>query len=425
MGSVGDAISLLAKGEENDFQALGVQLLQAMTTYTQALKDENLPPPSLRVSPLPDARVKSSQGKAAKQAIIEISQLICAATMDPELNLLISSLQFHFCSCLKVAIDLRVHNFIPLDGAVALSQLAKLVGAEEALLVRIMRVLVNKHVFRQPQPGYYAHTRMSSVLLKPNTHDLLCHRLEEVFRSASREADSLAAGGYREPKRGLNYGFNLAFDTDKNFWNYISEDDPSRGQRFGRAMHAVNINSTDTVPRLYPFDSLVVDGGLIVDVGGGEGQVAKGILNYYPNSGLRCIVQDGLVKKSTAAGPAVEMQPHDFFDPQPVKGAAAYFFRHIFHDWPDNACVTILRQTAKAMDKHKSRILICDQVMQDDSPTEASILYDIDMMSLFGGKERTLGEWKRLVASADAGLDITNVAYNPECEAAILELRLQ
>ena len=39
---------------------------------------------------------KSPEGKASKEAIIEISQLICATMMDSELNLLVSSLQFLF-----------------------------------------------------------------------------------------------------------------------------------------------------------------------------------------------------------------------------------------------------------------------------------------------------------------------------------------
>jgi hypothetical protein len=77
------------------------------------------------------------------------------------------------------------------------------------------------------------------------------------------------------------------------------------------------------------------------------------------------------------------------------------------------------------MDKHRSRILICDQVLDDNSPAEASLLYDIDMMSLFGGKERSLAEWKSLIYSAGENLEIVNVLRSPESEAAILDVRLK
>lgn len=105
-------------------------------------------------------------------------------------------------------------------------------------------------------------------------------------------------------------------------------------------------------------------------------------------------------------------------------GAAAYFFRHIMHDWPDDACIIILKQTAKAMDKYLSRILICDQVVAESEPSSMSLLYDIDMMALFGGKERTLKEWKLLLRRADSRLQITDVRKTEAASTTILEVRL-
>jgi hypothetical protein len=106
-------------------------------------------------------------------------------------------------------------------------------------------------------------------------------------------------------------------------------------------------------------------------------------------------------------------------------GAAAYFLRHILHDWPDSACIDILRQIIPAMDEEHSRILICDQVMSEESPSIPSILYDIDMMSMFGGKERQLSEWKVLIAEADERLRITHVRKSPTSPTTIMEVRLQ
>jgi hypothetical protein len=101
-------------------------------------------------------------------------------------------------------------------------------------------------------------------------------------------------------------------------------------------MRAVNLNSLDNIPAMYPFDTLIAGdeyGGkaVLVDVGGGRGQVANKIMSYYAGSGLRCIVQDksifDSVKESVCAGDGgddkamdVEMQQHDFFQEQPVKG---------------------------------------------------------------------------------------------------------
>lgn len=194
-------------------------------------------------------------------------------------------------------------------------------------------------------------------------------------------------------------------------------------------MEAVPVNSVREVAGLYPFPDLARHGGLIVDVGGGMGQLAKAILERYPGTGLRCIVQDrSTTTAHTANGHTssseeqLSFQRHNFFDPQPVKGAAAYIFRHIMHDWPDESCIEILRQTISAMDKNRSRILIVDQVMHQPTPALSSVLYDVDMMTLFGGKERTLNEVIDLVNRTDERLRILSIKQSLDSMNTIIEL---
>jgi hypothetical protein len=209
-----------------------------------------------------------------------------------------------------------------------------------------------------------------------------------------------------------------------------------RSQRFNRAMRAVNINTLGVIPRMYPFDRIGGD-GLLVDVGGGLGQVAREIMGVHGGKGkggqkLRCIVQDAFAADDAQQmmGEVAEanrrlgvrLQRHDFFEEQPVKGAAVYFFRHIFHDWPDLACVKILKQTVGAMGAD-SKLLICDQVV-DDAPSVPAVLYDIDMWSLFGGKERNRAEWEALLRAADDRLRISKVWRTDEAPTTILEVRL-
>lgn len=71
--------------------------------------------------------------------------------------------------------------------------------------------------------------------------------------------------------------------------------------------------------------------------------------------------QEGLDQKYEGR---VRFMEHDFFTPQPVKGADAYFFRLIFHDWPDQECVEILRNLVPAL-KNGASILICDIVLPE------------------------------------------------------------
>ena len=69
-------------------------------------------------------------------------------------------------------------------------------------------------------------------------------------------------------------------------------------------------------------------------------------------------------------------------------GAHTYFFRHIFHNWPDRACHQILRQTVLAMKRQYSCIIIMDPVLPNLQATAYQALLDINMIPL-AGIERT------------------------------------
>lgn len=80
---------------------------------------------------------------------------------------------------------------------------------------------------------------------------------------------------------------------------------------------------------------------MLVDVGGGNGSTIASILPHATNI-TKAIVQDRLqviegakkIWKSTGneLGIEVDFQAHDFFTPQPVSGAHAYFLQTIIHE---------------------------------------------------------------------------------------------
>lgn len=126
---------------------------------------------------------------------------------------------------------------------------------------------------------------------------------------------------YREPESSDMVGFNLAFETSGTFWDHMQQDQGERAQRFSNAMKALNLNSLEGVSSIYPFDNLVSDGGLVVDVGGNLGQLAAAILTSDTSqAGMRWIVQDKAITESAAPEvPGVQFQHFDFFEPQPVQ----------------------------------------------------------------------------------------------------------
>ena len=94
------------------------------------------------------------------------------------------------------------------------------------------------------------------------------------------------------------------------------------------------------------------------------------------------------------------------------EGAYFYFFRHIFHDWPDAECRKILLNTIPSLVPNKSRIIIVDSVMSRERQSQYSYcaFLDIQMLAL-GGMERTEKQWRQLIESV--GLSIVGWDHPP------------
>ena len=83
-----------------------------------------------------------------------------------------------------------------------------------------------------------------------------------------------------------------------------------------------------------------------------------------------------------------------------------YFFRHIFHDWPDVSCQQILTNTLSALTPGQSQLVIVDQVLPNTDVPAIAAFMDLTMMT-FGGMERTKRQWEELLKGV--GLEIISI----------------
>ncbi|KAJ5633127.1 hypothetical protein N7490_009466 [Penicillium lividum] len=198
--------------------------------------------------------------------------------------------------------------------------------------------------------------------------------------------------------------------NDIEFFNPLQQD-PKAAKTFNEAMTSFKGPLSD----LYDFGSLSggKDGVVLVDIGGGKGQSIQIICAAHPDLKGRFILQDL---------PEVEVQPYNFFEQvQPVKGAAAYRFKLILHDWPDAECRKILHNLAPAMRGYNSVLLICDIVLSDSRPDLQKVLYDINM-SFVAGKERNVKQWHALLEGT--GFRIQRIVGPDNPVSSIIEVVL-
>lgn len=185
-------------------------------------------------------------------------------------------------------------------------------------------------------------------------------------------------------------------------WVEYHERNPERSARFNRAMSE---HTRDAAP------GLLAAAGLsrfetLVDVGGGDGTLIAAALRAEP--GLEGVLFDlpiGLEDAPAtlaAAGVAerCRLASGDFFASVPG-GADAYVLKQVLHDWDDERAVSILRNVRAAI-APGGRLLVLERVLPelagpDDAP---SLLIDVLMLVVTGGRERTEREFGDLLTAA-------------------------
>jgi hypothetical protein len=185
----------------------------------------------------------------------------------------------------------------------------------------------------------------------------------------------------------------------KPIFDYFTED-PETGKLFDQAMTGVHGRETDAMLEAYDFTRV----GTLADIGGGNGSVLTGILRKYP--AMEGILFDlpAVVERARANIEAAGLEgrcqvvPGNFFEAVPP-GADAYLLRHIIHDWDDDKSVTILRNCHRAMGQG-GRLLVVEGVVPPGNQPSVSKFFDLAMMVLPGGMERTQEEHRQLFEAA-------------------------
>ncbi|KAL8936665.1 MAG: hypothetical protein Q9211_004069 [Gyalolechia sp. 1 TL-2023] len=259
-------------------------------------------------------------------------------------------------------------------------------------------------------PGHIGHTAVSRLLASNSpVNDYVGNVCEVRFPASARTVDALEK--YGKSQDANQCGFSLANNTALGVYEEFSCD-PRRAQRWNGAMRALAID----LDFQFILDSKVwtsCSAPAIVDVGGGCGDISIGLAVHLPSA--RFIVEDAsleaLQQGSTAisATPLSERMTFQYYNflsmPQPVHEAEIYYFRNIFHNWPDRNCIAILRNQVPAL-KNGSRLVIDDFTLHEAgtlAPTQElkRRWMDINMLTYFGSRERTITEWEQLLQDAD------------------------
>lgn len=149
----------------------------------------------------------------------------------------------------------------------------------------------------------------------------------------------------------------------------------------------------------------------VVDLGGGDGTLIAYALKKYPAmSGVLFDMgadANEEARENLASSGVIErceIVQGNFFRSLPPK-ADCYILKQVLHDWDDQQAAVIL-QNIKNTASAASHILVVDRVLPDRVKSQAriadsgSLLLDLHMLIVTGGKERTEGEFRDLLNAA-------------------------
>lgn len=164
---------------------------------------------------------------------------------------------------------------------------------------------------------------------------------------------------------------------------------------------------------------------LIVDVGGATGHDLAEFHRKRPAMSGRLILQDQAAAISSIQEndrPGIECTVHDFFTPQPVKGAKVYYMHSVLHDWSDDNARKILTHLKDALKPGYSKVLINENVVDDQGADWKITSLDWVMMEMLGSCERTETQWRALVKNV--GLEISGIWKGEGATESLIEVVL-
>lgn len=83
-----------------------------------------------------------------------------------------------------------------------------------------------------------------------------------------------------------------------------------------------------------------------------------------------------------------------------IAGARGYFLHHVLHDWSDKYCQLMLQNIRRAMIPGYSKLLIHELILPNTGAVEIQARFDMVMMTLNGGMERSRSQWIKLLESS-------------------------
>ncbi|OTA64765.1 O-methyltransferase [Hypoxylon sp. EC38] len=322
---------------------------------------------------------------------------------------------------LQVALDFDFFHLVPSHGNIMLEDLAEKAGLDLDRTGRVVRQLVTYRIFEELRPRLISHSSTSLLMQQDEELRSVVHySLDEMLKAAADCNISLKANPY-EANQNLN-----PFVTRHGMGIFeFYRENPEKARRFAKAMAGLRNMDRHLDYLLHEGYNWAAIKGTVVDCGGGNGHISRSLAELYPD--LDFVVQDsnadmladGRESLPDSLRGRILYSQHSFFDPQPIRNAAAFLIRQCTHNWADHDVLTIFRSFIPGLENSSpdTPLLINDIIIPEPGTWprhQERAVRQVDMVMLVncGAKQRTKAEFEALLKEADPRYEIRNVFDN-------------
>jgi O-methyltransferase len=274
------------------------------------------------------------------------------------------------------------------------NELAALTGMHADSLHRVLRGLAAWGFFAQDPEGRFVANAVSDAFRsdQPGLRNMTMMLSTEGYRSWGELLYSIQKG---EPVFQHLYGMSR--------WEKMAED-ADDAALFNAAMVATSKRVGQELIAAYDFSGVKV----VVDVAGGNGALLAAVLHHLTSArGILLDLPAGLAgarrfMEEAGVADRVTIVEGSFFESIP-EGGDLYMLKSIVHDWDDEHAIEILSACRRAM-RPAARLVLVERFMPEriDSDGDAigTVMSDLHMMVVLGGRERTTPEYAALFQAA-------------------------
>ncbi|MCC6390462.1 MAG: hydroxyneurosporene methyltransferase, partial [Bryobacterales bacterium] len=291
--------------------------------------------------------------------------------------------------CVLVAATLRVASHIE-AGHSDIQSLAA-AGAGPDAIQRVLRHLIAKGIFEEPEPGRFSLNEAARRFLAEGSLPGLD---PDSFGGRMAHAWNTLLSAVRTGKPAYQQVFG------RPYWEDLDAN-PGISAAFDAMMGPAGHGTADPDILLDPAGWSSIR--TVVDVGGGTGALLAEVLRAHPGTrGIlvdlpRTVARSAELLQAAGVADRVSTAGQSFFDPLPP-GGDIYMMKNVLAGWPDAEAEQLLRRCAEAA-RPNGRVVVLSGVTPN-----ATASPELLMLVLVGGKDRTLAEFGELACAA--GLEI-------------------